>query len=322
MRVAGRRSRMRVRTLLLASVLASLIVTTGPGAARAVFPGTPGKLAFNDSGNIFTILPSGAGALRQLTFDDRSLNPRWSPDGKRIAFNRHGNIFVMWANGTNVHQVTTFGRSYQPAWSPGGRRLVFVHQATKGASGDLWVVRATGGTPTRLTQDGAHHCDGNSHPVWSPLGGRIAYEQGVLRSPDGSCLAAWPHVVVLKLATETKRMIVNAEDPDFTADGRGIFFSSAWDPESSSFWPWLNLSWSGIGGAGRTMLTFLLCAEGDNCFHEGVGAPDSAYPSNTSFVYTYSILDGPACVRTSDGAGFCDDTIPVFPSRMDWQPVP
>ncbi len=225
------------------------------------------------------------------------------------------------ANGANVHQVTTFGRSYQPAWSPSGRRILFVHQTTKGGPGDLWVVRVAGGTPTRLTHDGAARCDGNSRPVWSPLGGRIAYDRGPRRNPDGSCPAAYPEVVVLRLASGTRHVIPYAEDADFTADGRGVFFTSPWDPESSSFWPGTNLSWAGVGGAGRTMLTFMYCAEGDNCFQEGVGAPDSAYPSNPSFVYTYTILEGPACVRTSNGAGFCDNTIPVFPSRMDWRPV-
>jgi len=314
--------RTRIRSVLLVAALVGMVALAVPDTAGAVFPGTPGRLAFNDDGNIFTIRPSGAG-LRQLTSDGHSMNPRWSPDGTRIAFNRHGNIFVMWANGTNVHQVTTLGRSYQPAWSPSGRRILFVHQTERQGPGDLWVVRVHGGEPTRVTDDGIGRCDGDGHPVWSPLGGRIAYERGPLRNPDGSCPAAFPDVVVRKLATGSTTEIPYADDPDFTADGRGIFFRSAWDPESNSFWPGENLSWSGVGGAGRTMLTFLYCAEGDNCFIEGVGSPDSAYPADPSFVYSYSILDGPVCVRTSDGTGFCTDTVPLdLPLRMDRQAVP
>jgi WD40-like Beta Propeller Repeat len=219
--------------------------------------------------------------------------------------------------------VTTFGRSYQPAWSPNGRRILFVHQTERQGPGDLWVVPVHDGTPTRLTHDGAGRCDGDGHPVWSPLGGRIAYEQGPLRNPDGSCPAAFPNVVVRKLATGATQIIQYAEDPDFTSDGRGVFFTSQWDPESNSFWPGDNLSWSGVDAGGREMLTFLLCAEGENCFIEGIGSPDSAYRSNPSFVYSYSILDGPVCVRTSGGTGFCTDTVPLeLPLRMDRQAVP
>jgi hypothetical protein len=159
--------------------------------------------------------------------------------------------------------------------------------------------------------------------VSSPLGGRIAYQQGPISNPDGTCPAEFSHVVVRKLDTGGTDVLPYAEDPDFTADGRGVFFRSKWDPESSSFWPGWNLSWSGVGGGGRAMLTGFYCAEGGNCFIEGSGSPDSAFPSNPSFVYSYSILDGPICISTSAGTRFCTDAVPLdLPLDMDRQALP
>ena len=51
----------------------------------------------------------------------------FSPDGRRIAFERGGRLFVARADGTRVRRIsTTFaGQAKQPAWSPDGRRLAF-----------------------------------------------------------------------------------------------------------------------------------------------------------------------------------------------------
>ncbi len=71
--------------------------------------------------------------IRQLTNDvykDRA--PRWSPDGKRIAFftDETGKYegYVMNADGTNRKIVTKFpdgSWSQLPVWSPDGKRLIF-----------------------------------------------------------------------------------------------------------------------------------------------------------------------------------------------------
>jgi len=57
----------------------------------------------------------------QLTHDEgKNENPSWAPDGIHLAFmsNRTGReqIWVMLANGTQVHQLTTQGINYSPAW--------------------------------------------------------------------------------------------------------------------------------------------------------------------------------------------------------------
>src|SRR5205823_4987152 len=45
----------------------------------------------------------------------RGLRPAWSPDGDRIAFQRHGDIYVMRADGSHVVRLTHQG-GFTPAW--------------------------------------------------------------------------------------------------------------------------------------------------------------------------------------------------------------
>ena len=60
----------------------------------------------------YTQLTHGAG---------RNENPSWAPDGRHIVFSRSdrsgtSQIFTMWADGTNVRQLTSEGRNGNPVW--------------------------------------------------------------------------------------------------------------------------------------------------------------------------------------------------------------
>jgi dipeptidyl aminopeptidase/acylaminoacyl peptidase len=75
--------------------------------------------------------PSGrAPAPRRLTQRDRDHSPRWSPDGKQIAFvsNRgeKNQLFVARLDGGEPRQVTDAPHGIsQPAWSPDGKRIAY-----------------------------------------------------------------------------------------------------------------------------------------------------------------------------------------------------
>jgi Tol biopolymer transport system component/serine/threonine protein kinase len=113
-------------------------------------------------------------------------NPRWSPDGQRIAFYgyRTGErqIWVMPAEGGPARQLT-FHRSRTttapkvtgapdvdfngaPDWSPDGRTIAFT-SLWSGAQA-IWIVPSDGGEPKQLTNETA------SLPAWSPDGLWIA----------------------------------------------------------------------------------------------------------------------------------------------------
>ena len=161
-----------MRLLLVASVVA-LALFNASGSGSATRPN--GMIAFSDriyytgddSWEILVVRPDGTGK-RRLThvgkqlFD--SVEPTWSPSGRRIAFTSHSGIFVMDANGQRVRRLTNREGDDAPAWSPQGDRIAFVRD------NGIWTIRANGTHPRRLTQ-----ARGEDSPAWAPDGRRIVY---------------------------------------------------------------------------------------------------------------------------------------------------
>lgn len=93
---------------------------------------TDGKTGRRNA-DIYRVPADGSGPATSLIAGDRSENtPRWSPDGRRIAFlaNRDGavQVYVGDADGGNVKKVTSLVAGAQPplVWSPDSSRVAFV----------------------------------------------------------------------------------------------------------------------------------------------------------------------------------------------------
>jgi dipeptidyl aminopeptidase/acylaminoacyl peptidase len=75
---------------------------------------------------IYRVSIDGSG-LKQLTSGDKSSSaPRWSPDGKKIAYKTGSQVWLMDNDGDNKEQVTKISTGAAgPVWSPDGKWLAF-----------------------------------------------------------------------------------------------------------------------------------------------------------------------------------------------------
>jgi len=121
-----------------------------------------GRIVFqSDLGGDNDIYLLEAGALRRLTSDPASDEyPRWSPDGRWIAFtsNRGGKyqIYVMDADGGNIRRVTSGpDDAIEEGWSADGKSIAYTIQRKRGLgrSYRLWTVDLATGAVTALLPD-------------------------------------------------------------------------------------------------------------------------------------------------------------------------
>jgi Tol biopolymer transport system component len=172
--------------------------------------------------DIFMVRQDGTG-LRQLTNDiykDRV--PRWSPDGKRIAFysNRSGKyeIWSIQADGSGLQQLTFNSPAIPvyPVWSPDGAQLAY-HLQGKGAYIIEVGKSGPGSSPRALAP-----LPGSEGVFlawsWSGDGRRIA---GFEQRPDGTPSGIW----IYSLDTgQYARLTDGGSDPVWLNDGRRLLF--------------------------------------------------------------------------------------------------
>lgn len=108
--------------------------------------------------------------LERLTiFEKDEYEPVWDSVGKKIAFCKGSDLFVMDTDGKN-RQCLTDIRGWIGNWSPDGQWIVFSSRKMNGNGADIFIIRKDGKHECRLTdlyiQDG--EIGGDFDPCWLP----------------------------------------------------------------------------------------------------------------------------------------------------------
>jgi imidazolonepropionase-like amidohydrolase/Tol biopolymer transport system component len=261
-----------LRSTLFLSLLASLTLplTAGPSAQQAarwnisdpVGPTTALEFDTNEGtwmnldvspdgrhvvfdllGDLYVMPIAGSGAqpatrlLGGAAFD---MQPRFSPDGTRIAFtsDRDGlwNIWTMKADGTDLKQVSKETRWFinSPTWAPDGQAIFarrhFVTTRSLGA-GEVWMFHPAGSDGVQITQRENAQKD-VGEPAVSPDGRYLYYSKDVTpgtlfeynKDPNGVIFA----VLRRDLQTGRERSYVNRPGgsvaPRPSPDGKWLAF--------------------------------------------------------------------------------------------------
>jgi TolB protein len=177
------------------------------------------RVAFVRRDDIYVMSVTGAN-VRRLTFSPAVEGaPAWSPDGRWIAYAGPTGIWKMRFDGGLKTRLVP-GLLDAPAWSPDGRRIAYA-----GLSGQIWIVNADGSGRHRLTST-AKGTGVDWAPSWSPDGRRLAYQSNVGTGPRDLTDEIW---VINADGSHPVRLThnqLNDSHPAWSPDGAWLLFSS------------------------------------------------------------------------------------------------
>ena len=211
----------------------------------------------------------GSAPPRRLTSGDNDAQPRWSPDGDRLAFvakrgdeKARRQLYVMPMGGGEPQRLTELKDDVgEPEWSPDGTRLVFSARVpdeayeeedekkraprrftrllykldSVGWTGDrrrhIYVVPADGSSEAKQITDGDFE---DSRPTWTPDGKSIAFSSA--RNDKWDVELKGDVYVVPAEGGEPERLTPNDANyyaPSYSADGSKL--AVKWDPGGFDF---------------------------------------------------------------------------------------
>ncbi len=172
----------------------------------------------------FLVLGAGGIIEQNLELEHKVYGLAWSSDGEQVVFSNESNLFIMNADGDDLHQVPLLEageerRLEKPAWSKDGNQIFFPWQLADSATPDLEIfsVQPDGKGLHQLTDAPGSSFD----PALSPDGKEIAF----VSNRDGNNM-----LYVMNIDGSDQRVIAGetaqASSPAWSPDGRWIVFLS------------------------------------------------------------------------------------------------
>jgi imidazolonepropionase-like amidohydrolase/Tol biopolymer transport system component len=193
-----------------------------PGIAPA--PGTEAK----KPGNWDVNAPHGPG--RNVPIDTRAgtwMSLDVSPDGRELAFDLLGDIYVIPIAGGEARPLLT-GHAWemQPRYSPDGSEIAFT--SDRGGGDNIWTVRRDGSSPRQITKEDFRLLN---QAEWTPDGNFIVARKHFTSARSLGAGEMWLYhrnggdkgagVQMTKARTKQK----DTNEPAFSPDGRYMYFS-------------------------------------------------------------------------------------------------
>ncbi|MEO0576146.1 MAG: amidohydrolase [Pseudomonadota bacterium] len=150
-------------------------------------------VAFDLLGDIYTVPIAGGDATSLTSGMAWTIQPRFSPDGRKIAFTSDAgggdNIWIMDADGSDARALTSesFRLLNNPSWSPDGNYIAarkhFTTQRSLG-TGEIWLYHVDGGAGVQITERPSDvHQKEIGEPVFSADGSSIYFSLDATSGP-------------------------------------------------------------------------------------------------------------------------------------------
>ena len=148
-----------------------------------------------------------------------------SPDGREIAFDLLGDIYVMPIGGGEARAIAT-GHAWdrQPRYSPDGSEIAFT--SDRGGGDNIWVMGRDGSNPRAITKETFRLLN---QPEWTPDGAFVVARKHFTGTRSLGAGEMWLYhrsgvsegVQMTKARTKQK----DTNEPAFSPDGRYMYFS-------------------------------------------------------------------------------------------------
>ncbi|MCH9005387.1 MAG: PD40 domain-containing protein [Proteobacteria bacterium] len=169
------------------------------------------------------------GESRDITIDTRSgswMSVDVSPDGKSVAFDLLGDIYVLPIEGGDAQSINSgLAWSMQPRFSPDGSEIAFTSDA--GGGDNIWIMNSDGSNARQLTEEDFRLLNS---PNWSPDGKYVAARKHFTTSRSLGTGEVWIYhrnggggVAVVEMPSEAHQKELG--EPVFSPDGRYIYYT-------------------------------------------------------------------------------------------------